>query len=111
MATESADERRQHVRAATITALAALFGVGAAFVSAFLTSDLVAAGDLAEASRNQTAQLVVAVAIVAQLPIVQQSGFYESDEVGAKLILFIAFMTFSMWFVTWGILLESAITF
>ncbi|HKL29798.1 MAG TPA: hypothetical protein VJ898_11110 [Natrialbaceae archaeon] len=107
MATETADERRQHVRAVTVTALAALFGVGAAFVSAFLTSDLSAT----EAAKNQTAQLVVVAAILVQIPIVQQSGFYDSDEFGAKLVLFIAFMTFSMWFVTWGILLQTGWTF
>jgi len=107
MATETADERRQHLRAVTVTALAALFGVAAAFISAFLTADLSATA----AAKDQTAQLVVAVAILVQIPLVQQSGFYDSEEFGAKLVLFIAFMTFSMWFVTWGILLQTGWTF
>jgi hypothetical protein len=107
MATETADERRQHVRAVSVTALAALFGVGAAFASVFLTSDLSAS----EAAKNQTAQLVVVGAILVQIPLVQQSGIYDADEFGAKLVLFIAFMTFSMWFVTWGILLQTGWAF
>ncbi|MFT4891832.1 MAG: hypothetical protein ACI9YT_002767 [Halobacteriales archaeon] len=107
MATETADERRQHLRAVTVTALAALFGVAAAFISAFLTVDLSATA----AAKDQTAQLVVAVAILVQIPLVQQSGFYDSEEFGAKLVLFLAFMTFSMWFVTWGILLQTGWTF
>lgn len=110
MATETADERRQHVRAVTVTALAGLFGVGAAFVSAFLTSDLMAAEGAAQAAKDQTAQLVVVAAILVQIPLFQQSGLYD-DEFGLKLVLFIAFMTFSMWFVTWGVLLQTGWSF
>jgi uncharacterized membrane protein len=111
MATETGNGWDEHVRSVTVTTLAAVFGIVAAIASSILTADMVAAGNLAEASRSQEPQLVVLVAILVQLPIVRFVGFYDDEEWSTKTMLFIAFMTFSFWFVTWGILLATRATF
>lgn len=93
-------ERQRHLRAITITSLAALAGVIAAIASSVLTQGL----DPVAAANDRTAQLVVFVAIVVQIPIYQ--AVYD-DWGGAKDFLFVSFMTFCLWFVTWGIILSS----
>lgn len=103
MATESLSDRREHIRSIGVTALAALLGVGAALLSATVTGDL----PPDEAATDQRAIMIVLAAILIQLPIVKGSGIYDPDELGPKHYLFIAFMTFSLWFVTWGILLTA----
>ena len=96
MATESQSQRQAHVLAVTRTGIAAGLGVAAAFASWFLTQGMAPAD----------AELVVGVAIVVQ-PILQQVlGIYK-DDFGAKDFLFIVFITFAMWFVTWTIILTS----
>jgi hypothetical protein len=102
MATESQSQRQAHVLAVTRTGIAAGLGVLAAFGSWFLTQDMSAAA----ASRNQTAQLLVGVAIIVQPLLQQLLGVYK-DDFGAKDFLFIVFITFAMWFVTWTIILTS----
>jgi len=111
MATESGSGWDEHVRSVTVTTMAAVFGIAAAVVSSVITADLVAEGAVKEASRNQRAQLVVLGAILVQLPLVRLVGFYDDEEWSTKTMLFIAFMTFSFWFVTWGILLATKATF
>ena len=97
MSTETISDRGEHVRSVGVTAVAALIGVGAAFASDIYAS----------APEDQLALFIVIAAIVIQFPLIQLSGIYGEDEFGPKHYLFIAFMTFSMWFVTWGILLTS----
>jgi uncharacterized membrane protein YfhO len=111
MATESADERSQHIRSVTVTSMASALGIVAAVVSSMLTADLVTAGEFAQASRAQAPKLVLIGAILVQFPLVRVLGFYDEDEFSAKDMLFIAFMTFSFWFVTWGILLATGAAF
>ncbi|WP_323675012.1 hypothetical protein [Halorubellus sp. PRR65] len=102
MATETQSQRQAHVLSVTRTGIAAALGVAAAFGSWFLTQDMSAAA----ASKDQTAQLIVLAAVAVQ-PILQQVlGIYK-DDFGAKDFLFILFITFSMWFVTWTIILTS----
>jgi hypothetical protein len=102
MATETQSQRQAHVLAVTRTGIAAGLGVAAAFGSWFLTQDMTAAA----ASKDQTAQLIVLAAVVVQ-PLLQQAlGIYK-DDFGAKDFLFILFITFSMWFVTWTVILTS----
>lgn len=51
--------------------------------------------------------LVIMLAfVVVQLPLLYLIG-YELD--GVKDALFVAFMTFSLWFITWGILLINQV--
>ncbi|AFZ73533.1 EMC6-like membrane protein [Natronobacterium gregoryi] len=103
MSTESISDRREHVRSIGVTALSALFGVGAALASAALTGDLAPA----EAATDTRALALVLGAILVQFPLLNSTGIYGEDEFGGKHYLFITFMTFSFWFVVWGILLTA----
>lgn len=101
MSTESISDRREHIRSVSVTALSALLGVGAALASA------VWIGTTGAAAEDTRAVMLVVGAILAQLVLIDFTGIYNEDEFGVKHYLFIAFMTFSMWFVTWGILLST----
>ncbi|MDZ7731680.1 MAG: hypothetical protein U5K37_13395 [Natrialbaceae archaeon] len=103
MATDTMSGRREHIRSIGVTGLAALLGVGAALVSSAITGDLAPA----EAAADQRAVIVLLAAILIQFPILTVTGIYDRDEFGPKHYLFITFMTFSLWFVTWGILLTA----
>lgn len=97
-------ERSAHLRAITITSIAALAGVAAAIGSALLTGDMEAT-----AAASETApQLLLVATIGVQLPI--YTRVYD-DWGGAKDYLFVVFMTFSLWFVTWGVILTTGVTF
>ncbi|MFB1064765.1 hypothetical protein [Natrinema sp. H-ect4] len=101
MSTESISDRREHIRSVSVTALSALLGVGAALASASWV------GVSSAAAQNTEALAFVLGAILVQYILINVSGIYGEDEFGAKHYLFIAFMTFSLWFVTWGILLTA----
>ncbi|MBZ6494402.1 hypothetical protein [Natrinema longum] len=104
MSTESISDRREHIRSVSVTALSALLGVGAALASATWVG-------VSEAAAQDTQALAfVFGAIVVQYILINASGIYGEDEFGTKHYLFVAFMTFSLWFVTWGILLTSEVS-
>ncbi|ELY75997.1 hypothetical protein [Natrinema pallidum] len=104
MSTESISDRREHIRSVSVTALSALLGVGAALASATWVG-------LSKAAAQDTQALAFVLgAILVQYVLINLSGIYGEDEFGAKHYLFIAFMTFSLWFVTWGILLTAEVT-
>ena len=98
MATETVDRRSGHHRSVIVTTLACLAGVGAATVSEFV----VAAGPT-----DNMALYVLLASILVQFPILQVSGF-DLDEFSKKDYLYVAFMTFSLWFVSWTMLLTVA---
>lgn len=104
MATNTISDRREHIRSIGVTALAALLGVGTALASAALTAD---APSLEAAATETTAYVIVFAVIALQILGIKASGIYTEEEFGIKHYLFITFMTFSLWFVTWGILLTS----
>ncbi|MCU4743886.1 hypothetical protein OB955_16820 [Halobacteria archaeon AArc-m2/3/4] len=106
MSTESISDRHEHVRSIGVTAFAAFVGIGAAIASSMLTGDLAPA----EAASDNRALLIVFAAIFVQFPLIKAIGIYDDDEFGVKHYLFITFMTFSLWFITWGILLTSEYT-
>lgn len=106
MATESISDRHEHVRSIGVTSFAALVGVGAAVASSLLTGDAAPAA----AATDTRALLIVVGAIVLQFPLIQALGIYGDDEFGVKHYLFITLMTFSLWFITWGILLTTEYT-
>lgn len=95
MATEAIEQRSAHVRAVTVTAVASLAGIGAAIASSALASG---AGD-------PIALVVLGALVLVQIPFLKMSGIVE--ELSTKDKLFVGFMTFSLWFVTWGILLTT----
>ncbi|EMA36331.1 EMC6-like membrane protein [Halobiforma nitratireducens] len=103
MSTESISDRREHIRSISVTALSALLGVGAALASLSITGDL----GPAEAATDTRALALVFGAIVVQIPLLEFSGIYGEDEFGVKHYLFITFMTFSFWFVVYGIMLTA----
>jgi hypothetical protein len=96
MATDMAEGMSSHMRGLTVTTLTAVAGIGAAFVS---NSVATAPGDI-------TAVLVVGGAVAAQLPVLRAIGI-DQDDLSGKDIAYIAFMTFALWFVSWGILLTT----
>ncbi|WP_227375448.1 hypothetical protein [Haladaptatus halobius] len=99
MATEQASERRAaHLRSITVTSLASIAGIVAAFVSAAMV------GTTTAAAKDQMGLAIVLAFVVVQIPLLRFIG-YELD--GVKDHLYVAFMTFSLWFITWGILLMN----
>ena len=96
MATETADGMSSHMRGISVTTLTAVAGIAAAFGS----NELAATPDAPQGI------LVLAVAIAAQFPILRVIGI-DTDDLSAKDVLYIGFMTFSLWFVSWGILLTT----
>ncbi|MFA9417261.1 hypothetical protein [Natrinema sp. HArc-T2] len=101
MSTESISDRREHIRSVGVTALSALLGVAAALASAAWV------GVSEAAAQNTQALAFVLGAIFVQYVLINAAGIYEEDEFGTKHYLFVAFMTFALWFVTWGILLTA----
>jgi len=101
MSTESISDRREHIRSVGVTALSALLGVAAALASATWV------GVSEAAAQNTKALAFVLGAIFVQYVLINAAGIYEDDEFGTKHYLFVAFMTFALWFVTWGILLTA----
>lgn len=104
MATETADDRAAHLRGMTVTALAAILGIVAAFGS------LVAVGDAppTEIATSSIAVYVLAATILVQYPLLKGTGIVE--EFSGKDVIYIAFMTFMFWFVCLTILLTGGVT-
>lgn len=95
MATETG-EFSPHLRGVTVTTVATLFGLLAGVVSSFVAS-----------GPNDTIGLsVLALAILAQLPLFQVVGI-DINDFSKKDHLYVAFMSFVLWFVTWGILMTA----
>jgi uncharacterized membrane protein len=102
MATEQASERRSsHLRGVTVTAVATLAGVAAAVVSAAY---------LGTAATDRLGLAIVGGFVVVQLPVLRALGI-DIDDFSTKDHLYVVFMTFSLWFVTWTILLTNGVTF
>jgi len=102
--TETADKRAAHRRGVTVTTVACLTGVAAGLVSNVLTGG----GSAPVAAATETIGLVPLVAAFAlNLGVVQVVGVDVSD-FSTKDHLYTAFMTFALWFITWGLLLTAA---
>ena len=101
MATDTAERRVAHVRGVTVTALACLAGVAAALVSA----------SVASGADDPLGVYVLAGAVIVQFPlhrVIEMAGIdLDVDEFGVKDYLYVAFMTFALWFVCWAILLQT----
>ena len=103
MATESAAGLSDHMRGVTVTTSACLGGIIAGLASA------VVVGTTPEAATDMQAVLILGIAIFAQFPILKLVGVDIAD-FGIKDNLFVSFMTFCLWFITYAILLTSAVT-
>ncbi|WP_290811752.1 hypothetical protein [Halovivax sp.] len=102
MSTTTISERREHLRSIGVTASCALLGVAAGVISHQEV------GQTPEAATDGVGLAIVLIAILIQYVLVKVSGLYGEDEFGIKHYLFISFMIFAFWFVTWGILLTEA---
>jgi hypothetical protein len=104
MATDTADDRAAHLRGMTVTALASILGIVAAFGS------LVAVGDAtpAEIASSSISVYVLGASIVVQYPLLKGTGIVE--EFSGKDVLYVAFMTFTLWFISLTILLTAGVT-
>ena len=103
MATQTTRGLSDHVRGVTVTTLACLAGVAAAVVSAAVVGT-----DPADAS-NQLSLLVVAAAILVQYPLLYIAGV-DVSEFGIKDNLYVAFMTFALWFLTYAVALTTGVS-
>jgi hypothetical protein len=101
MATDTSERRTGHIRGVTVTAIACLAGVAAAVLSAAV----------ADGPTDTLGVYVLAGAVVVQFPLfrlVEMAGIeLDTDDFGVKDYLYVAFMTFALWFVCWAILLTT----
>jgi len=97
MATDTAEGMSGHMRGLTVTTLSALAGLAAG----------VAANQIAASATDRLGVAVLIAAIVVQFPVLSILGV-DIDDFSTKDYIFVAFMTFSLWFVSWGILLSTA---
>jgi hypothetical protein len=102
MATETEQGLSGHLRGVTVTTLACLAGVIAALVSG------VVLGTTAEAAENIVGLVVVGGFVVLQFPILRVLGV-DVQDFSAKDYIYVAFMTVTLWFITYTILLTSGV--
>ncbi|MFB6360793.1 MAG: hypothetical protein ABEH59_05665 [Halobacteriales archaeon] len=96
MAAETADPRASHRRSLKVTATASLAGVAAGVATPMVTTG--------PTDRLGLAVMIGAVLVV--LGLLRLIGI-DVDDFSTKDHLYVAFMTFSLWFVTWTILLQT----
>ena len=96
MATETADRRAAHRRSLKVTAAATLTGVVAGVVTPMVT-----------AGPTDRLGLAVAVAAVIASLVAMRGLGVDVDDFSTKDHLYVAFMVFSLWFMTWTIMLET----
>ncbi|WP_302082298.1 hypothetical protein [Salinibaculum rarum] len=96
MATETGNGLSAHLRGVTVTTLATVLGMLAG-----VGSTLVATGP-----EDSVGVLLFGGAVLVQLPLLRVLGVDVSD-FSTKDYLYIGFMTFVLWFITWGIMLTT----
>ncbi|MFB6155329.1 MAG: hypothetical protein ABEJ22_05490 [Haloferacaceae archaeon] len=103
MATETQTGLSSHMRGVVVTTLAGLAGVLAGVVSGFLV------GTTPAAATDTRAVFVLAALVLAQFPVLKAAGVDVGD-FGVKDYLYVAFMTFALWYVSFAILLSSGVS-
>ena len=96
MATETVDRRASHRRSILVTSIATLVGVAAGVLSSML----------ATGPGDTLGLALVAAGVFAGLGAMRLVGV-DVEEFSTKDHLYVAFMVFSLWFVTWTILLTT----
>jgi hypothetical protein len=102
MATETQTGLSGHMRGVTVTTLACLAGVVAAVVSGLV------AGTTTAAAGSTLPIVVVAVFVVVQFPVLKVVGV-DTTDFGVKDYLYVAFMTFALWFISYAIMLTAGV--
>ena len=92
---QSLGERDPHLKSVVVTAVASLGGVAAGVVSGAVLS-----------GQGPTSVAVYVAFAFAGLGLMRLLGV-DVSEFGAKDNLYVFFMTFALWFITYGILLTS----
>ena len=103
MATETKAGLSDHLRGVTVTTLACLAGTVAALVSGMVV------GTSAAAATDLRAVMVLVGFVFTQYPLLRLAGV-DVEEFGAKDHLYVAFMTFALWFITFTIMLTAGVT-
>ncbi len=96
---ESEDGISPYMRGVTVTTTATLAGIVAAVLSVIRASG---PGDITSAG------LWLVVMIIIQFPLYNVLGI-DTSEFGGKDYAYIVFMTFTLWFIAWGILLTAGV--
>ncbi|MEF8782686.1 MAG: hypothetical protein V5A39_05310 [Haloarculaceae archaeon] len=96
MATETGGRFSSHLRGVTVTTLSTLLGTVAGVLSAVITGG----------PEDILGLALVAGAVIVQFPLFQVIGI-DVEGFSKKDYLYVAFMTFVLWFITWGILLTA----
>jgi hypothetical protein len=96
---ENLDPTASHRRSLKVTTIATLGGVVAAFASEATVSD----------PASRTGLLVMFGLVAVELGLMRLLGIDVGD-FSAKDHFYVAFMTFSLWFVTWGVLLTAGVS-
>jgi hypothetical protein len=104
MATETSAGLGEHMRGVAVTTIACLAGIVAGVASA-----VVIGTDTGAATSARPLFMVAAFAIL-QFPLFRLLGV-DTDDFGAKDYLYVVFMTFALWFITFAILLQSSASF
>lgn len=92
-------EFSSYMRSITVTTLATLFGVLAAILSVLFATANGQPDDV-------TGGLILLAAVLVQFPLYKFMGI-DVEDFGVKDQLYVAFMTFALWFVTWSLLLTT----
>ena len=103
MATETTRGLSDHVRGVTVTTLACLSGVVAALVSASVV------GTTPDAATQELSLAIVVAAMLVQYPILYVLGV-DISEFGIKDNLYVTFMTFTLWFLTYAVALTTGLS-
>jgi hypothetical protein len=102
MATETQAGLSDHLRGVTVTTLACLAGVIAALASGLV------AGTTEAAATDPRAVAILGAFVAVQFPLLKVAGV-EVESFGAKDYLYLVFMTFTLWFITFTILLTAGV--
>ncbi|AEN07267.1 hypothetical protein [Halolamina sp.] len=102
MATESSRGLSDHLRGVTVTTLACLAGVGATITSTTVV------GLEATAATSELSLVIVAAFVLVQYPVLYAIGV-DVSEFGVKDNLYVSFMTFALWYLTYAVLLSTEV--
>lgn len=96
--TETADPTAAHRRSLKVTTIATLGGVVAAFLSEMTVSE----------PTSRTALLVLLGVVAVELGLMRVAGVDVTD-FSTKDHVYVLFMSFALWFITWGVLLSEGV--
>jgi hypothetical protein len=97
--TETVDPKASHRRSLKVTTIATLGGVAAAFVSEAVVTD----------PSSRTGLLVMLGVVAAELVLMRLFGV-DIGDFSTKDHVYVLFMTFALWFITWGVLLSEGVS-